>query len=147
MASDYYTVKEAGRVLHLTEGRIRQLLISGELEGERDPVNDRWRIPQAAVHARKEERAPLEVARRTADAREWIEKVEVLRQELGRVEGRLELTAQAESTLREALEHERESLERERERADRLEERTEELRVELEAERSKGFWARLFGGN
>jgi hypothetical protein len=52
---------------------------------------------------------------------------------------RAELTATTESTLRE-------SLERERERADRLEERTEKLRSELEAERSKGFWARLFGG-
>jgi hypothetical protein len=64
--------------------------------------------------------------------------VEELRQELGRMEGRLELTAVAESTLREQLE-------RERERADRMEERAEQLRGELEAERSKGFWARLFG--
>src|SRR5215217_1445415 len=115
MATDYYTTGEAARILKLTEGRIRQMLLAGELDGDRDPVNDRWRIPQAAVHARKEEREPLEVARRAVDAREWIEKVEVLRQELGRVEGRLELTAQAESTLREALEHEREALERERE--------------------------------
>jgi len=52
---------------------------------------------------------------------------------------RAELTAVTESTLRE-------SLERERERADRLEQRTEQLRGELEAERSKGFWSRLFGG-
>jgi hypothetical protein len=37
----------------------------------------------------------------------------------------------AESTLREQLE-------RERERADRLE-------AELQAERQRGFWARLFG--
>ena len=58
---------------------------------------------------------------------------------MGRLEGRLELTEVAESTLRE-------SLERERERADRLEERTGQLRDELEAEQSKGFWARLFGG-
>jgi len=139
MATDYYTTGEAARILKLTEGRIRQMLLAGELDGDRDPVNDRWRIPQAAVHARKEEREPLEVARRAVDAREWIEKVEVLRQELGRVEGRLELTAQAESTLREALEHEREALERERERADRLE-------AELREERSRGFWSRLFGG-
>jgi uncharacterized protein (UPF0335 family) len=52
---------------------------------------------------------------------------------------RAELTATTESTLRE-------SLERERERADRLEEQKEQLRGELEVERSKGFWARLFGG-
>jgi len=52
---------------------------------------------------------------------------------------RAELTAVTESTLKE-------SLERERKRADRLEERAEKLRGELEVERSKGFWARLFGG-
>jgi hypothetical protein len=40
-------------------------------------------------------------------------------------------------------------LERERERADRLEgvqEVAAKLRAELEAEPSKGFWKRLFGG-
>jgi excisionase family DNA binding protein len=146
MASDYYSTGEAARILRLTEGRIRQMLLAGELEGERDPLNDRWRIPQAAVHALKEQRTPFEVVRRAEEARrnaevvgEWIEKVEQLRQELGRMEGRLELTAQAESTLREQLE-------RERGRADRLEERAEQLRDELEAARSKGFWSRLFGG-
>jgi predicted nuclease with TOPRIM domain len=84
---------------------------------------------------------------------------------------RLELTEKAESTLREELERERrqhlDDVERERaerleaqQRVDRLtqeqarleEERSraqEEagtLREELDAERSKGFWRRLFGG-
>jgi chromosome segregation ATPase len=84
---------------------------------------------------------------------------------------RLELTERAESTLREELERERQqrSEELERERAERLEaqerarelesergrleaehSRTEEerdqLRAALEAERSKGFWTRMFGG-
>jgi chromosome segregation ATPase len=84
---------------------------------------------------------------------------------------RLELTERAESTLREELERERgqrhADLERERserlqaqERAEQLEQervrletehrRAEEeaaaLREELEAERGKGFWRRLFGG-
>ncbi len=48
------------------------------------------------------------------------------------LETRLELTTQAESTLREQLEQERGEARR--------------LREELEAERSKGFWRRLFGG-
>lgn len=48
------------------------------------------------------------------------------------LETRLELTTQAESTLREQLEQERDEARR--------------LREELEAERSKGFWRRLFGG-
>lgn len=108
------------------------MLLSGELEGRHDPVSDRWQIPQQAVLARREERKPQERAKSPVDAVDWLEKVETLRQELGRMEGRLELTAQTESTLRE-------SLKREQERADRLE-------AALEAERSKGFFSRLFGG-
>ena len=139
LMEDYYTTGEAARILSVTEARVRQMLGAGELEGSRDPVSDRWRIPQHAVHARREHRRPSEAPRTSADAREWIERVTELERELGRLEGRLELTEVAESTLRE-------SLERERERADRLEERTGQLRDELEAEQSKGFWARLFGG-
>ena len=48
------------------------------------------------------------------------------------LEMRLKLTAQAERTLRGQLDQEREE--------------TERLRSELEAERSKGFRRRLFGG-
>jgi len=136
---DYYTTGEAARILKVTDARVRQMLGASELEGTRDPVSDRWRIPQRAVHVRLEQRRPSEAPRTSADAREWIERVAVLERELGRLEGRLQLTEEADSTLRD-------SLERERERADRLEERAEQLRGELEVERSKGFWARLFGG-
>jgi hypothetical protein len=87
---------------------------------------------------------------------------------------RLELTERAESTLREELERERQerleaqrragSLEQEHsetqqrvaqltqenaqleEEHSRLQSEAERVRDELETERSKGFWARLFGG-
>ena len=84
---------------------------------------------------------------------------------------RLELTERAESTLREELERERgqrgtdvererserlqaqeraEQLEQERARLEaehrRAEEEAAALREELEAERGKGFWRRVFGG-
>jgi excisionase family DNA binding protein len=132
---DYYTTGEAARILRVTETRVRQMLGAGELEGMRDPVTERWRIPQHAVHARLEKREPREAPQRPQEARELQARVEDLARELGRVEGefraRQELSEVTESTLREALE-------RERDRADRLEE-------ELREERSKGFWARLFG--
>jgi regulator of replication initiation timing len=50
--------------------------------------------------------------------------MEALQRELGRLEGRLELTAVAESTLRE-------SVERERERAEALQLKVERLREQL----------------
>jgi chromosome segregation ATPase len=80
---------------------------------------------------------------------------------------RLELTERTESSVREDRERLLEDLERERERAAQEQARAEEvqrdaeqfiqereeaqeearrLHEELEAERSKGFWRRLFGG-
>jgi enoyl-CoA hydratase/carnithine racemase len=55
------------------------------------------------------------------------------------LEARLELTERAESSLRAEVERERSEREQAQEEARRL-------REELEAERSKGFWRRLFGG-
>lgn len=133
--ADYYSVSEAARVLRVTQPRIRQLLISGELEGHKTVGSDRWKIPQHAVHARLERKGSREGSVRppkATEAQPEYRRVEELARELGRLEGRLELSEQTESTLRETLQ-------RERQRADRLEE-------VLEEERSKGFWARLFGG-
>jgi hypothetical protein len=143
--SDFYVVKDAARILDVGEHRVRQMLREGELEGERDPILDRWKIPKAAVHALREKRPrqkappPTALTGAPSEGADLLSVVRDLERELGRMEGRLQITEVAESTLRE-------SLERERERADRLEERAEKLRDELEAERSKGFWVRLFGG-
>lgn len=125
-----YSTGEAARILRVTEGRVRQMLQAGELEGTKDPVSDRWRVAQHAVHARLETR-PREPRESSISAAEWLDRVEVLQRELGRLEGRLQLTESAESTMREALE-------RERERADKLAAEVEELRA-------RGFWARMLG--
>jgi excisionase family DNA binding protein len=138
---EFYTVAEAAKVLGVTDRRVLQLVDSGELEATRE--GSRWKVFRKSVHVLRDSRRTSNV---TSEAQEWppealgaLEEVKVLQRELGRLEGRLQITEVAESTLRE-------SLERERERADRLEERAEKLRDELEAERSKGFWVRLFGG-
>jgi chromosome segregation ATPase len=117
----------------------------GELEANQDK-RGRHLIPQRAVHAMLEERragvgesSTEETSRSAEEARELRERVEGLQRELGRLEGRLELTERTESTMRE-----------ERERLQQLlgEERAERRRLQeqLDAERSRGFWQRLFGG-
>jgi excisionase family DNA binding protein len=141
----YYTPDEAAKVLKMTSRRIRQLAESGEIEGKRS--GNRWEISKASVHNFREIKPPKKKASDAAvwpvQAREALEEVKDLRYQLGRMEGRLELTEQAESTLREALERERErvdqerqererlleELKRERERADKLEEAQEESRL------------------
>ncbi len=49
----YYTAMQAAHILRLTPTRVRQLLQSGELEGERDEAGH-WLIPAGAVHERLE---------------------------------------------------------------------------------------------
>ena len=128
-------MSEAAKLLGISGSRVRQLLTSGELEGERGTLSDRWRVSRVSVHARREERGthartPSSSAP-SADVGPLIDRIAALEHKLGRAEVTAELTEQAHSTTQDALR-------RERERADRLE-------AELEAQRSKGFWARLFG--
>jgi excisionase family DNA binding protein len=143
-APDTYSVPEAAKILKLTDGRVRQMLRAGELEGipPEESGERGWRIPMHAVHDR--DRPPrIERPERPPEATERLAELEAdvrdLNYRLGLSEGRLELTQRAESTLREALQ-------REQERADRERDRAEQLRAELDEERARGFWRRLFGG-
>jgi excisionase family DNA binding protein len=187
---EYYTVSEAAKVLNMSERRVRQIAQDGKVEGVRSEAG--WKLFRYSVHDfrdRREAQIPVRAVRgereSSSEAREWLERVASLERELGRLEGRLELTERAESTMREERERLLEDLARERERAAQEQERAEEiqrdaeqfirereeaqeearrvqeerdrllaeaaeetraLREELEAERSKGFWRRLFGG-
>jgi hypothetical protein len=116
-----------------------------------------------SIAAREQDAAQL--------AREFAAKMQEQAVEIGALRTRLELTERAESSLREDLERERrqrqEDVQRERterleaqqrveqlaqehvqleEEHSRVEREAQQLREELEAERSKGFWTRLFGG-
>jgi chromosome segregation ATPase len=143
-ARDVYTPLEAERILArtgkpITERRIRQMLQAGELEGYRDG-SGRWHVLQSEVHRLRDER-PREQERLPGapeSGSELLEVVRALEREIGRLEGRLELTETTESTLREQLD-------RGRERADRLEEEHRRLVERLEVEQRRGFWSRLFG--
>ena len=114
-----YTAAEAARILRLSSQRVRQLLASGDLRGVRDEVGH-WEVDSRSVHALLDERrevllGALEDPQRLS---ELEAEVRELRYFLGRAEARMDMSAQAESELRETLE-------RERERADFL-------RVELD---------------
>ncbi len=166
---EYYTVPEAAKVLGISDRRVRQIAQDGKVDGVRS--DDGWKLFRYSVHTFRDRRVaqePVRGAREPSlEAREWIERVTTLERELGRLEGRLELTERAESTLREERQRLLEDLDRERERLAQEQAKAEEvrqdaeqfihereeaqedarrLREELEAERSKGFWRRLFGG-
>ena len=133
MEEDYYTVQEAARILRTTERTVRRRLERKDLEGSRDPISGRWKVEARSVTEAMPERPPKaseSALEASESARDYQDRVEALQRELGRLEGRLEISEVAESTLREQLQ-------REQERADRLE---EELR---DARRS--WWDRLWG--
>jgi len=122
------------------------MLQAGELEGERDE-GGRWRIPRRVVNqllTQRREREQLWEGPESAlegpeSIRALMERVAALERERGRLEGRLELTEQTESTIREERDRLIAELEAERAERRRLVER-------LEAEQRRGFWQRLFGG-
>ena len=149
-----------------TEGITERYLVS---------VDSLQKLRDQRQHERKSRRNYRLIAAQEQDAaqlaREFAAKMQEQAVEIGALRTRLELTERAESSLREDLERERRQRQEDvqRERAERLEaqQRIEQLaqehvqleedhfrlereaqqvREELEAERSKGFWARLFGG-
>ena len=136
----HYTAAEAARILRLSSQRVRQLLASGELRGVRDEVGH-WAVDARSVSEILGERrevllGALEDPQRLSELEAEVRELRYL---LGRAEARLEHAKGAEDALRAERDGLLEDLKRVREEAERL-------REELEAERSKGFWRRLFGG-
>lgn len=73
--ADYYSAHEAARLLGLSPARVRQMLRSGELKGERGPgsvegVPGPWRVPAGAVDAYR--RDARRVGPETPDAAETV---------------------------------------------------------------------------
>jgi hypothetical protein len=114
--------------------QVRNYIAAGDLEGRKEGkgVKERWIVSISSVETLRQKRHSegkipgqyRDVAGEAEDMgqgagenaaliRELATRLEDVQYELGRAEARLELTTQAESTLREALE-------RERERADRV---------------------------
>jgi hypothetical protein len=100
-------------------------------------VRDRIRAKSASGLAADQEWPP--------EAREALDRAYDLERHLGRLEGRLELTERAESTLREQLQRERDRADAEKARAERSDSEARELREKLE-DAQQSWWRRLFRG-
>ena len=101
------------------------------LISEETRKHTRTRSNQEYGHPEKAQKGPTTAGKGLSRGR-------ALERQLGRLEGRLELSERAESTIRE--ERDRLLRELEEERAERR-----RLQEQLETERSRGFWKRLFG--
>ena len=151
--SGWTTTDVAARALAVSPRTVRRLIDRGELEGRklREGIVEAWEVAIDSLYALRdkreaegqvrridprtsvERREPPDIPPDTADyIRELTERLLRLSTEVGELRTRLELTAKTESTLQEERDRPQVELER--------------VREELEAERSKGFWRRLFGG-
>jgi hypothetical protein len=157
-----------------TEGINERYLVSVDsLNALRDQRKQAGKVPGNRRRKSSQSEEPAELVRGTAVdmLRETLVSLEMHIAQNAELRARLELTERAESTVREELERERrqrvEDMQRERgkrleaqERAEQLEQERSQLEAdhkraeeerdrlmeELEAERSKGFWRRMFGG-
>lgn len=159
-SSGWVTTKVAAEALGVDPRTVRTYISRGELEAkvEGEGVEKTYIVSIDSVYALRDRRGPSRKSRHKSreksarvsgsaeGAEDLADMVRELTSELIRssaeaadLRARLELTERTESSLREDLAREREERQRHQEEA-------QLLREELDAERAKGFWRRLFGG-
>ena len=140
--SGWTTTTAAAKALNVSPRTIRLYIEKGELEGRLEEGTDKriWLVSIDSLNTLRAKRGTSgivpdespEIAEIIPEAmRELALRLESRAAEAAELRTRLELTEKTQSTL-------------EQER-NQLQERVEKLETELEAERSKGFWQRLFG--
>ena len=147
--SGWTTTQAAARALGVTPRTIRMYIDRGELEGMLETGTDNriWLVSIDSLNTLRAKRVTggiqpetnPEVAVSIPEAmRDLAIRLETRASEAAELRTRLELTEQTQSTMEEERNRLAESVRQ-------AEEQAEMLRKELEAERSKGFWQRLFG--
>ena len=146
--SGWTTAKAAARALGVTPRTVRMYIDKGELEGMLETGTDKriWLVSIDSLNTLRAKRGTgeiqpetnPEVAESIPEAmRDLAIRLETRASEAAELRTRLELTEQSQSTIEEERNRLAESLRQ-------AEEQAEILRKELDAERSKGFWHRLF---
>jgi excisionase family DNA binding protein len=132
----YLTVGEAAKLLGVHRNTVRNRIKRGRIRAHKVLEGDQeiYRIESDSLgDVRTSADVHTMGAQRTTDGLQLVEvlmhRIDQVVQEYGRELGEV-----------------REQLGVERTRREQAEEEAERLRSELEAERSKGFWRRLFGG-
>ena len=148
--SGWTTTQAAARALGVSPRTIRLYIEKGELEGQLESGTDKriWLVSIDSLNTLRAKRGTggivpenePEIAETVPEAMHDLAlRLENRAAEAAELRTRLELTEKTYSTI----EDERNRL---IEHLKRTEEETEKLRQELENERSKSFWQRLFGG-
>ncbi len=146
ISSGWVNTDVAARALGVTPRTIRAYIEQGKIEArsQGEGVKKTWTVSIDSIHRLRDTRSnsasnPQEIREDPhADTipaslfREIADRLELRAAEVAELRTRLEITEQAESTLREERERLLQDLERERERAERERERAAEAQVEAE---------------
>jgi DNA-binding transcriptional MerR regulator len=144
--SGWVTTQVAADALGIDPRTVRTYISRGILQAkvEGEGVEKAYSVDIDSLYALRDARkssgkGPRKSREKSADAEDFAELIRGLTaqviessSEAADLRARLQLTERAQSTLEEE--------------AKGLREERDRLRAELEAERSKGFWSRLFGG-
>ena len=161
--SGWTTTDQAARSLGVSPRTVRRFIDRGQLEGRKvtEGIVETWEVSIDSLYALRDKRISEGQVRRNvprksvesqgaADTTDYIrdltDRLLRISAEAAELRTRLELTFKAESTLQEERDRLRQDWERERQERQEAQEEAQRLREELVAERSKGFWQRLFGG-
>ncbi len=143
--SGWVTTEVAARAVRVSPRTIRRLIDKGELEAraEGEGVKRKWFVSVDSLHALRMAQLDEAESPRAVREEDLADNIaDVIRDMSARLEDRTAEAVEMRTRL-ELTEQTRSTSEAE---AARLREENERLRSELEAERSKGFWRRLFGG-
>ena len=143
--SGWVTTEVAARAVRVSPRTIRRLIDRGELEAraEGEGVRRKWYVAVDSLHALRMSHLEEGGGPRTVREEDLKDSLaDVIRDMSARLEDRTAEAVEMRTRL-ELTERTRSTTEAE---AARLREENERLRSELEDERSKGFWRRLFGG-
>jgi predicted transcriptional regulator len=161
--SGWTTTDQAARSLGVSPRTVRRFIDRGQLEGRKvtEGIVETWEVSIDSLYALRDKRISegqvrRNVPRKTVDSQGAADTTDYIRDltdrllrisaEAAELRTRLELTFKTESTLQEERDRLRQDWERERQERQEAQEEAQRLREELVAERSKGFWQRLFGG-
>ena len=148
--SGWTTTAAAAKALGVSSRTVRLYIERGELEGQLESGTDK-RVCLVSIDSLNTLRAKRgtggmvpennpEIAETIPEAmHDLAVRLENRAAEAAELRTRLELTEKTQSTIEDERDRLLEELAREKERG-------EQLQAELEAERSKGFWQRMFGG-
>jgi hypothetical protein len=148
--SGWTTTAAAAKALGVSSRTVRLYIERGELEGQLESGTDKrvWLVSIDSLNTLRAKRGTggivpennPEIAETIPEAmHDLAVRLENRAAEAAELRTRLELTEKTQSTIEDERNRLLEELAREKERG-------EQLQAELEAERSKGFWQRLFGG-